>query len=249
MKKVIIFVLLSTILVACGGATPTSDTSAIQTQAVQDAIATMTAQAPITTATPTNTPTPTSTSIPTPTDTPIPSPTNTPTPVGPPTPTPVPPSPTPLPYGSRINPVPRGTVYRTDGWEITVVGFDNDAWPEIFSENPFSAPPADGRRMVMVRVHVTNVMAERAWISKSDFCLMRSSDIVYNTFLGDYYGYSGARFIPDELGEQLLPGASTEGNVSFEIPIDETSLWLLFRGGIDPLTWCALDASTFFAVE
>lgn len=244
MKKALIFVLLSVILVACRGAAPTPDISAIQTQAVQDAIATMTAQAPTATATPTNTPAPTSTPIPTPTDTPIPSPTNTPTPVGPPTPTPVPPSPTPLPYGSRMNPVPRGTAYLTDGWEITVIGFDGDAWPEIFNENPFGAPPADGKRMVMIRVRVTNVMAERAWISASDFCFTGSSNIVYNTFLGDYYGHSGPRFMPDELGEQLLPGGSTEGNVSFEIPIDETSLRLLYGP-----PWYALDDFIFFAVE
>lgn len=249
MKKAIIFVLLSTILVACGGATPTPDISAIQTQAVQEAIATMTAQAPTATEAPTNTPTPTNRPIPASTDTPIPSPTNTPTPLGPPTPTPLPPSPTPLPYGSRVNPVPRGTAYLTDGWEITVIGFDGDAWPEIFSENPFGAPPADGKRMVMIRVRVTNVMAEgalpgRAWITTADFCLTGSSNIVYNTFLGDYYGYSGPRFIPDELGEQLLLGGSTEGNVSFEIPINETSLRLLYGP-----PWCALDDFIFFAVE
>lgn len=75
MKKVIIFVLLSSILVACGGATPTPDTSAIQTQAVQDAIATMTAQAPTGTATPTNTPAPISTPTPRPTNTPTKTPT------------------------------------------------------------------------------------------------------------------------------------------------------------------------------
>lgn len=55
MKKVIIFVLLSTILVACGGATPTPDISAVQTQAVEDAMATLTAEAPTATPSPTAT--------------------------------------------------------------------------------------------------------------------------------------------------------------------------------------------------
>lgn len=80
MKKVIIFVLFSAILVGCGGATPdisAEDMAFIQTQAVQDAIATMTAQARAATATPTSIPAPTSTPIPRPTNTP----TKTPTPL------------------------------------------------------------------------------------------------------------------------------------------------------------------------
>lgn len=228
-----VVILSSFVFIGCDRAVPSPDVSAVQTQAAKDVIATITALAPTATATPTNTP------LPTATDTPTSFPTNTPAPIG---------SPTPLPYGSRTNPVPFGSAYVAGGWEITVVAFDDDAWPEIFNENPFGAPPAEGKRMVMVRVRVTNVMAERAWTATEDFCLSGSSGAVYNTFLGDYYGYSGARSTPDELGEQLLPGESTEGNVSFEIPIAETGLRLLYRRGISVSTWCALDASTFFAV-
>lgn len=109
MKKEIVLIPLSALLVACGAVVPAADILAIQTQAAQDVIATLTAQVPTVTATeavPTNTPTlgpptPTNTrviplSTPTavpPTATPIP-PTATP---APPTPTPIPPTPTPVP--------------------------------------------------------------------------------------------------------------------------------------------------------
>ncbi len=111
MKEIIIFVLLSTLLVACGGATPTPDISAIQTQAVQDAIATMTVQAPTATATSTSTPTLTSTPTPRPTYTPTKTRTPTPTPGTPtatftpkPTRTPSPTkTPTPTPTATAIS--------------------------------------------------------------------------------------------------------------------------------------------------
>ncbi len=115
MEKVIIFVLLSTILVACGGAAPTPDIPAIQTQAARDVIATITAQAPTPTLVPTATmiPTPTATETPTPTETPTlipPSPTLTPIPptltsTDTPLPTPTLTS-TPLPTPTLTSPPP-----------------------------------------------------------------------------------------------------------------------------------------------
>ena len=86
MKKALVLISLTVMLVACGGATPTPDTSAIQTQAAQDVIATLTAQAPTATATPTNTPTKTPSPTPTSTQTATPSPSPTLTPTDTPTP-------------------------------------------------------------------------------------------------------------------------------------------------------------------
>jgi len=125
-KKVALVVPLSVMLMACGGAAPTPDIPAIQTQAAQDVIATITALAPSPwpksyqdgltlppTATTVPTPTATETRAPaemptpiarSPTPTPIsPTPTLTNTPLPPPTPTstplltPVPPTNTPTP--------------------------------------------------------------------------------------------------------------------------------------------------------
>jgi len=63
-KATALILLLSFLLVACDSAIPTADISAIQTQAAQDLIATLTAEAPTTT--PTHSPTPTNTPTPTP---------------------------------------------------------------------------------------------------------------------------------------------------------------------------------------
>ena len=87
MKKVALIIPLGVMLVACGGAAPTLDIPAIQTQAARDVIATITAQAPSPTLPPT------ATKIPTPTATETPAPTETPTPIPPsPTPTSIPPT-------------------------------------------------------------------------------------------------------------------------------------------------------------
>lgn len=67
MRKATVLILSSVMLVACGGAAPTPDMSATQTQGAEDLIATLTAEAP--TATPAPTDTPTATPPPTPTAT------------------------------------------------------------------------------------------------------------------------------------------------------------------------------------
>lgn len=153
MKKVIIFVLLSTILVACGGATLTPDMSAIQTEAVQDAIATMTAQAPTPTPTPTSTPTATNTPIPTPTDTPIPPSTNTPTSVPPPTAT------KSIETHGRV-----GQRVESGGWALTVHSAAREA-----TEDKSALPP---KPMVLVSIELalentTGDYLQHTWLSYS----------------------------------------------------------------------------------
>lgn len=82
MRKAIVLILLSVMLVACGGTAPTPNISAIQTQAAKNLIATLTGESPTSTPAPADTPT----------ATPLPTPTATHTA----TPMPVLPSPTPL---------------------------------------------------------------------------------------------------------------------------------------------------------
>jgi len=114
MQKEIILIPLSVMLVACGSATPTPDIPAIQTQAAQDVITTITAQAPSPTLPPT------ATTIPTPTVTETPAPTET------PTPTPIPPSPTatntPLSTPTSTStplPTPTNTPTPRTGWNCS----------------------------------------------------------------------------------------------------------------------------------
>jgi len=96
-KKVALIIPLSVMLMACGGAAPTPDIPAIQTQAAKDVIATITAlPSGSCKEAPTPTLSPTATKVPTPTVTETHNPTETSTPIPPsPTPTPIPPTFTP----------------------------------------------------------------------------------------------------------------------------------------------------------
>jgi formylglycine-generating enzyme required for sulfatase activity len=102
---ILVWLLTSAILVACGPSQAELDAQATQLAATQ------TAKAAIPTPTPTSTPTPTNTSLP-PTNTPVP-PTDTPTPTDtpPPTDTPIPPTatPTPTPAPPTFTPTPPPT--------------------------------------------------------------------------------------------------------------------------------------------
>jgi hypothetical protein len=194
------------------------------------------------TANPPPTPMPADTQVSAPTPTESPAPIDTPTPEAPTATSPPAPTPTPTqpPLGTRANPVPRGqSRLAPDGWEVTVLDFNADAWPVVLAENQFNDPPVAGNRMIMVRVAVTNAAAEDepAWISSADFYFVGSFNVLYSTFGEE----SWCGVIPDELAEELFRGGYAEGNVCFEIPIEETNLRLLYE--------YAWDDYTFFAVQ
>ena len=236
-RSVYVILLCMFLLPACGPRGPSEEE--IATRVAEQVAAQLTALAPSATPVPTDTPTSVPTDTPTPTLIPP-----TPTPV-PPTPTPMPPtplpaSPTPQPYGSRQNPVPAGAVGTTpNGWEITVVGFDPDAWPKVYAENQFNDPPRSGNRMIIIRVRATNVAAEDepAWIDAFDFYLVGSRNILYANYDEDYT----CGVVPDELDEEIFRGGLTEGNICFQLPIDETDLRLAYE-----YRW---DGYLFFSVE
>jgi hypothetical protein len=194
------------------------------------------------TSAPAPTPVPTDTQAPmaTPTDTPVPIDTATPEPPTPTAPPPPTPTPTQPPVGTRANPVSRGqNGLASDGWQIAVLDFNPDAWPVVLAENQFNDPPAPGNRMVIVRIAVSNVGADKepAWISSADFYFVGSHNVLYSTFGEE----SRCGVIPDELGEELFRGGYAEGNVCFQIPVDETNLRLLYE--------YAWDDYVFYAVQ
>lgn len=93
--------------------------------------------------------------------------------------------------------------------------------------------------MIIIKVRATNVAAEDepAWISESDFYLVGSYNILYSTFGED----SRCGVVPDELAADIFRGGSTEGNICFQLPIDETDLRLAYE-----YRW---DEYLFFSVE
>jgi len=133
-------------------------------------------------------------------------------------------APTPVVGRSRSNPIPLGdTGVVPPGWEVTVLNVDPDAWPEVQAENMFNDPPEEGYRMLMVTLRATNVQSgeESDTISSYDFDMVGSRNEVYRG-MEHYCGV-----MPNELGAELFPGGTTEGNVCTQIPADETNLLLI----------------------
>lgn len=92
--------------------------------------------------------------------------------------------------------------------------------------------------MVMIRLGTTNVSAKGlALLGAINFYLTGSSNLLYDTYSDE----SDCGMIPDKLAEEYFQGSSGEGNVCFEIPLDETDLLLLYQ--------YAKDEYIFFAVE
>jgi hypothetical protein len=133
-------------------------------------------------------------------------------------------TPTPAAGLSRGDAIPLGqTAVVPPGWEVTVLGVDEDAWPEVQAENQFNDPPEQGYRMVMVTLRVTNIQTkdEAARISAGDFELVGSRNQVYKT----YEQYCGVT--PNGLEAELFPQGIAEGTVCLQVGIDETGLILI----------------------
>lgn len=130
---------------------------------------------------------------------------------------------TPIPMGSSANPVPAGQSYTmANGWRVTVLSFDSDAWPEVQAENQFNDPSLPGQHMVMIRLRVEYVGEEYEPYSMFDaiFRLSGSSGREYTTF-GDL---SRCGVIPDPLYAKGYRGSIDEGNICFQIPNEESNL-------------------------
>jgi len=133
-------------------------------------------------------------------------------------------TPTPAAGLSRGNALPLGqTAVVPPGWEVAVLGVDEDAWPEVQAANPYNDPPEQGYRMVLITVRVTNVQRkdEAATISESDFELVGSRNQVYQTF------DRSCGVTPNELRGELFPSGTVEGTICFQAGTDETGLLLV----------------------
>lgn len=149
-------------------------------------------------------------------------------------------APTPgVDFGTREYPIPRGqSCLVPGGWQITILEVNPDAWPVVQAASSSNLPPEPGNGMVMIRLGTTNVSASGLGLLNAiSFYLSGSSNQLYDT----YSDVSDCGMIPDKLAEEYFQGSSGEGNVCFEIPLDETELLLLYQH--------AEDGYIFFAVE
>lgn len=116
------------------------------------------------------------------------------------------------PDGTRGNPFPLGTTVANDDWELTVNSVVLDATAEVVAENMFNDDPAAGNVYRMVNVTATYVGEESGSTFELRFHYVTQSGNViadYDTFVVG----------PDELDTaELYSGASTSGNVVFEVP-------------------------------
>lgn len=114
--------------------------------------------------------------------------------------------------GTRENPHPLGTTVSNNEWQVTVNSVDPDATDSVLAENQFNDPPADGNVYLLASVTITRGGEEPGSSFELGFHFVTESGNV----IGDYEALVVA---PDELGwDELYPGASTTGNVVFEVP-------------------------------
>ena len=146
-----------------------------------------------------------------------------------PTPTP---TATPMPLGSsRTNPVPIGiSVMASNGLVLTVISADNDAWPEIQAANEWNDPPSDGNQYRMFRVKVQNISGDDnnpIDVGEYNFEAVGSFSIKYDTWNASCSWSS----IPDSLSVGIFNGATTEGNICFQVPIEESGIVISYNDG------------------
>jgi hypothetical protein len=129
---------------------------------------------------------------------------------------------------SRDNPIPLGVrAIMSDGIEMTVLSFDRDIWPKVRASNSFNTPPAQNKRMLMIRIRVKNVASPEEpvrWAYPSEIALIGSYNTVWKV-----PGSSCGAVFPDHFGEvELYKNGEKEGNVCFQVPNDETNLLLRY---------------------
>ena len=110
----------------------------------------------------------------------------------------------------------------SDGIAVTVVSANMDA------DSEFSSPPEPGNKYILVRVRAENTSGrwdEILELGTGDFGIALSSGLLRNLY--DHYNPNHAMChrveIPDEFEARIFGGMSYEGNLCFQIPIDETA--------------------------
>ena len=123
---------------------------------------------------------------------------------------------------SRADPVPLGEAVVAGPVELQVrdVLIGADAVAAVLAASPSNVEPLEGTTYVAVSLLARNTGSDPLWLDNDDFALTGDSGLV-RRFLG--------AMPPDPvLDLTLAPGGSSEGWVAFGVPVEETSLLLLF---------------------
>ena len=123
---------------------------------------------------------------------------------------------------SRAEPVPLGETVTAGPVELAVrdalVG--PDAVAAVVAASPSNVEPQEGTTYVVVNLSARNVGTHPIWLNNDDFALTGDSGLVWR--------FLGAKPPDPALDLTLAPGESTTGWIAFGIPMEESSLLLLF---------------------
>jgi hypothetical protein len=113
-----------------------------------------------------------------------------------------------------------------NGLRIEVVNVNYNAWPLIKAQNGNNEPPFDDKTMLIVTIRVTNVEGagdEYIAVRDSDFELVGNRKTIYQTFR------ASCGVTPDNLDTTLGLGDSDDGNICFQVPMDEADFELIYE--------------------
>jgi hypothetical protein len=133
---------------------------------------------------------------------------------------------TPTPASSigltRADPAPLGATVQAGPVELQVLDVLNgqDAIAAVLAASPTNVEPRDGATYVAVNLAARNTGSRPLWLDNDDFALTGDSGLVWR--------FLGARPPDPALDLTLNPGESAEGWVAFGVPIEESSLLLIF---------------------
>ena len=117
---------------------------------------------------------------------------------------------TPFPLPPITTPGPRGTaIAGVLGVEVVVTAMNSDAWSVIKAESSSNDAPKSGNKYIMVTVRVVNRGSEHIWVDARQFSIYSN---------GTSYEESKQTNPNDFEANELGPGGSTGGNLSFEVP-------------------------------
>src|SRR5918993_2585201 len=123
---------------------------------------------------------------------------------------------------SRADPTPLGAVVQAGPVELQVLGVLSgpEAIDAVLAASPSNAEPRDGMTYIAVNLSARNTGSQPLWLDNDDFALTGDSGLVWR--------FLGARPPDPALDVTLNLGESTEGWVAFGIPLEESSLLLIF---------------------
>ncbi|MEM7031018.1 MAG: DUF4352 domain-containing protein [Chloroflexota bacterium] len=124
-----------------------------------------------------------------------------------------------------------------DGLQIEALVVYEDAWPLMRAVNQFNDPPLEGRRMLMIKLRISNpegIQDPLPSVDESDFELVGAQNEVYTTF-GDN---TSCGVVTSAISGIIAPNDWISGNVCFQIPDRPQPLVLTYKpfiGDDEPL--------------